>query len=135
LVHQTYDHPLHNKLEGKYDIVWLPISSGKWTNNEIKIFTFLSNSLPWCSIRQPWSISSTTINYAKQEWGHEAEPVMVVLDSNGRVTNLNASDMVWIWGATAYPFSDTREKELWNEEKWSLKFLLNNINPLFTMWV
>lgn len=136
LIQQTYEHPLHNKIDRNYDILWIPISTSKnWSNDEVTIFNLLSNSLPWYSIRQPWSLSSTTINYAKNEWEFDEKPIMVVLDPTGTITNTNAVDMVWIWGAEAYPFSTLREKELWRKEKWNLRLLLDRIDPLFTMWV
>jgi len=41
----------------------------------------------------------------------------------------------FIWGATAYPFSTSKEKKLWDEENWTLKLLLDEIDPLLTTWV
>ncbi|XP_074274368.1 protein SIEVE ELEMENT OCCLUSION C [Silene latifolia] len=136
LVQQTYDHPSHSDLDDSYAILWVPIcGSDEWSNSEVTIFNILSNSLPWYSISQPWLLSSTTIKYAKEEWEFNDKPIMVILDSLGKITNVNAADMLWTWGAKAYPFSTSREKGLWEEEKWSLKLLLNNVDPLMTMWV
>ncbi|GAB4840496.1 hypothetical protein Ancab_021265 [Ancistrocladus abbreviatus] len=136
LLQQTYDHPLHNKLDGSYEIVWVPVnSSEKWTDDEVIIFNYLQSTLPWYSIRQPWSLSSTTIKHIRQEWEFNGKPLMVVLDPLGAITNVNAIDMVWIWGAKAYPFSTSREQELWEEEKWTLRLVINELNPLLTMWV
>ncbi|KAL2903443.1 Protein SIEVE ELEMENT OCCLUSION C [Bienertia sinuspersici] len=136
LVQQTYDHPQQNNLNRSYEILWVPISTyKKWSNNEVTLFNLLSNSLPWYSIRQPWSLCSTTINYVKKEWGFDEKPIMVVMDPTGMVTNIKAADMVWIWGAEAYPFSALREEELWKQEKWNMRLLLDSIDPLLTMWV
>ncbi|XP_021746786.1 protein SIEVE ELEMENT OCCLUSION C-like [Chenopodium quinoa] len=133
---QTYDHLLHDKQDRSYDILWIPISTSEnWSNNEVTIFNVISNSLPWYSIRQPWLLSSATIYYAKEEWKFDERPIMVALDPTGMITNFDAADMVWIWGAKAYPFSASREKELWSTEKWNLRLLLDSIDPLFTMWV
>lgn len=60
---------------------------------------------------------------------------MVALDPKGMVTNYNAIDMVYIWGAKAYPFSASREIELWEEEKWTMQFLVDEIDTLLTTWV
>lgn len=60
---------------------------------------------------------------------------MVVLDTNGMVTNSNAMDVIWIWGAKAFPFSLLREKELWEVENWTLQHIINGIDPLLTKWV
>lgn len=56
---------------------------------------------------------------------------MVALDSQGMVSNYNATDMVFIWGAKAFPFSNSKEKELWEEQNWSLKFLLEGVDRSF----
>lgn len=60
---------------------------------------------------------------------------MVVMDSNGRFVNMNAMDMVLIWGVKAYPFSVSREDELWEEHGWSMQLLLDGIHPAFETWV
>lgn len=57
---------------------------------------------------------------------------MVVLSTDGVVTNLNAIDMVWLWGAKAFPFSASREKELWEQENRILQLLIDGIDPLLT---
>lgn len=136
LVHQTYDHPHQKKLEGSYAIIWLPISiSDTWTDAEEEIFNFLSKSLPWFSVGQPWLVNSAVVNYIKQAWDYKNDPLMVVLDSQGLISNSNAIEMVLIWGARAYPFSSSREKELWEEENWTLQLLVNEIDHLLTRWV
>ncbi|XAR64470.1 hypothetical protein NMG60_11024828 [Bertholletia excelsa] len=136
LVQQLLDHPHQAKLKGSYEIVWVPIpSSDAWTLSEEQSFEFFSNSLPWNSIRQPWSLSSIVVNFIKHVWSFKEEPLMVVFDTQGTVTNLNAMDMTLIWGARAHPFSISREHELWEEETWSLNLLLNRIDPLVSNWV
>lgn len=60
---------------------------------------------------------------------------MVVLDSRGMVTNSNAIDMVMSWGARAYPFSASREEELWEEENWTMRLLIDSIDPQLANWV
>ncbi|KAJ6771138.1 PROTEIN SIEVE ELEMENT OCCLUSION B-LIKE [Salix koriyanagi] len=134
LLERTYDHHHHKKLEGSYEIVWISVSD-TWTDSERDMFDFLSNSLPWYSVRRPWVLYSAVVNYIKQEWGYKNAPLIVVLDSQGMVTNSNAMDMVFIWGARAYPFSSSKEEQLWDEENWTLKLLLDEIDPLLTTWV
>jgi len=51
LLDRTYDHSYNKKLEGSYEIVWISISD-TWTDAERDIFDFLSNSLPWYSVRR-----------------------------------------------------------------------------------
>ncbi|PHU02909.1 hypothetical protein BC332_28160 [Capsicum chinense] len=136
LVRQMHDHPLHKKIGGSYAILWVPIpSSHTWSLTDELNFQFLSNSLPWFSIRRPWSLHSAVVNFIRQEWIYKNEPVMVVLSTDGVVTNLNATDMVWLWGAKAFPFSASREKELWEQENRILQLLIHGIDPLLTNWV
>jgi len=77
-------------------------------------------------------MSSTILNFFKQEWHYkDNEAMLVVIDSNGRFVNMNAMDMVLIWGVKAYPFSVSREDELWKEHGWSINLLLDGIHPTF----
>lgn len=135
LVQQTYDHPLNKKYKGSYEIVWVPIPSNTWTDAEVRSFNLFSNSLPWYSIRLPWLLSSAVVNYVKQAWTYTGEPLMVVLDSKGMVSNSNAIDMVMIWGARAYPFSASGEKVLWEEENWTMQLMIGEIDTLLASWV
>ncbi|KAK0573854.1 hypothetical protein LWI29_014533 [Acer saccharum] len=135
LIHQTYDHPDNKKLEGSYEIVWIPISfSDTWTDDEEISFEFLSSSLPWYSVRKPKLLDSAVIQFIKEDLNFKDNPILVVLDSQGMVTHLNALDMVVLWGARGYPFSVLKEIELWEEEKWTLKLMIEEINPLFTKY-
>lgn len=136
LVHQTYDHPHSKNVEGSYEIVWVPISfSDTWTNAEKESFDLLSNSLPWFSIWQPQSLDSAVVKFIKQEWKFKDEPIMVVLDSKGMVTHSNALDMVLIWGARGYPFSVSKEIQLWEMENWTLQLMIDEIDPQLAKWV
>ncbi|XP_010415366.1 PREDICTED: protein SIEVE ELEMENT OCCLUSION C [Camelina sativa] len=137
LLQQLYDHPSNTNTEQNYEIIWVPIPSyQKWTDEEKEIFDFYSNSLPWISVRQPWLMSSTIVNFFKREWHYgNDEAMVVVMDTNGEFVNMNAMDMVLIWGVQAYPFSVTREDELWEEHGWSMQLLLDGIHPAFETWV
>lgn len=128
----------HNKsVHESYAIVWIPIPvSNSWTESEKRSFRMMSHSLPLFAIKQPWSLNSAVVAFIRQEWNYkEDDPLMVVLDSNGNVTNSNAMDMVFIWGTKAFPFSASREEELWQDQKWTLQFLVDDIDPLLTKWV
>lgn len=61
--------------------------------------------------------------------------MMVALDHRGNVSSLDAFDMVAIWGSKAYPFTTSKERELWEEQRWTMELLLDNIDPLFSYWV
>ncbi|KAJ6431065.1 hypothetical protein OIU84_018543 [Salix udensis] len=117
LLERTYDHHHHKKLEGSYEIVWISVSD-TWTDSERDMFDFLSNSLPWYSVRRPWVLYSAVVNYIKQEWGYK-----------------NDSSYCSIGFTRAYPFSSSKEEQLWDEENWTLKLLLDEIDPVLTTWV
>ncbi|KAH6805166.1 hypothetical protein C2S51_029997 [Perilla frutescens var. frutescens] len=117
-------------------VLWVPILSlNEWSCADKSSFEFFSNRVPWLSVRRPWTLNSTVMNFIRQEWNFEAEPIIVVLNENGLVANTNAMDMVWIWGPKAFPFSTLRERELWNEANWTVDLMINGISPLLSEWV
>lgn len=133
LLQQTHEHPHNKNIEQDYEIVWVPISSSEtWTLDELISFDYLSNSLPWLSVRQPWLLNSAVMRMIREEWKFEEKPLMVVFDSHGLVSNYNAMDMVLIWGAKAFPFSEWREKELWEEQKWNLQLMFDGTDQSLT---
>lgn len=136
LFHQANNPPQNKTLEGNYEIVWVPISSScTWTDSEERSFEYLSNCMPWYSLRQPHLLIPAVVNFIKQSWNYKEKPIMVVMDANGAITNLNAIDMLRIWGVKAYPFSSSREEELWEAESWGLQLLFNGIDQLLTYWI
>ncbi|KAL1336540.1 hypothetical protein HN51_030899 [Arachis hypogaea] len=137
LVQQTCDHPLNERFKDSYEIVWIPFpSSGtSWTDAEQSSFEFLSNSLPWYAVWKPRLLSSAVVKYIKDKWNYRDDPVIVTLDSNGTVANCNALDMIMIWGVRAYPFSASKEAELWEDQNLTMQLLLGDINPLLAYWV
>ncbi|XP_019176078.1 PREDICTED: protein SIEVE ELEMENT OCCLUSION C [Ipomoea nil] len=135
LMQQTYDHPHRKSLQGSYVILWVPIAtSDVWSHADEITFQFWSNSFPWFSIRQPRLLNSDVVQFIRREWNYNEEPIMVILNTDGVITNSNALDMVWIWGAKAFPFSTSKEKELWEHQKWSLQFITDGIDPLLSQW-
>ncbi|CAH8346700.1 unnamed protein product [Eruca vesicaria subsp. sativa] len=131
LLQQLYDHPSNTNTEQNYEILWIPIpTSEKWTEQEKETFKFSSNSLPCISVSRPWLMTPTVMNFLRTEWPYrDGETMMVVMDPNGKIVNMNAMDMVLIWGVKAFPFTVPREDELWEEdETWSLQLILDGFN-------
>ncbi|XP_009105329.1 protein SIEVE ELEMENT OCCLUSION C [Brassica rapa] len=134
LLQQLYHHPSNTNTE----ILWTPIpASQKWTEEEKQTVNFSSNSLPCISVKRPWLMSSTVLNFLRTEWPYrDGETMVAVMDTNGKVVNMNAMDMVLIWGGKAYPFTASREDELWEEDHTlSLQLMLDGIHPEFNTWV
>ncbi|PKI31151.1 hypothetical protein CRG98_048453 [Punica granatum] len=133
LLHQMYNNPHISKLEGSYEIIYIPIlTSTSWSDSEEQNYDLVSNFLPWYLIRKPQRLSSAAMTFIKQEWNYEEEPISVVIDNKGSVINLNAIDTMKIWGSEAYPFSASLEEELWKFEKSTFLLMFNGIDPLLT---
>ncbi|KAJ0972806.1 hypothetical protein J5N97_020765 [Dioscorea zingiberensis] len=134
ILHQLqYDSHIENRA---YDIVWVPIAKIiPWSHSEKNAFSLLADLLPWYLLYEPAKLSLSVIGFIKDVWQFHDDPVMVVLDSKGKVTSLNAIDMISIWCDSAYPFSVTREKELWAEQSWTMELIVDNIDPLITHWM
>ena len=75
------------------------------------------------------------IKYMKDNWHLTKKSIVVVVDEQGKVVNLNALHMMWIWGSVAYPFTSLREEQLWNEELWRIELLVDSIEPRILQWV
>ncbi|XP_020253301.1 protein SIEVE ELEMENT OCCLUSION C-like isoform X2 [Asparagus officinalis] len=135
IVQQLQNHP-NNKPENLYEIVWIPIANCiPWSEVEEVSFNNIIDIWPWSSVYKPSLLSFSVLKFIREVWHFHDDPVMVVLDSKGRVISLNAIDMVVIWGDLAYPFSIIRERELWEGESWTFGILLNGIDPLLSYWI
>lgn len=125
------------RLESQYEVVWLPVvdKAAPLTEVKQKKFQKLQSMMPWYSLYDPSLLEPATIRYIKEVWLFNARPILVVLDPQGKVVNLNAIHMMWIWGSLAYPFSSLREEALWKEETWGLELLADSIDPSLFDWV
>ncbi|KAL9687884.1 hypothetical protein QQ045_032292 [Rhodiola kirilowii] len=130
-----YHHELNDS--SSYEVVWVPIAKSiSWSEADKRSFKLLSNSMPWYSIRRPWQLSKAAVEYIKQEWEFRGQLIMPVLDTQGAVVNHDSLNMALVWGAAeAFPFSDSRELELWKAADWNLEFLLNDLDPLVSSWI
>ncbi|XP_042023246.1 protein SIEVE ELEMENT OCCLUSION C-like isoform X2 [Salvia splendens] len=117
-------------------VLWIPVSSTNgWSSAAKTSFEFFSSRVPWLSVRRPWSLHPAVVSFFRQEWGFGDDPVLVVLNEDGLVSNTNAMDVVWIWGARAFPFTSEREKELWEQANWTVGLLVGGISPLLSQWI
>ncbi|KAJ1405349.1 Sieve element occlusion, N-terminal [Sesbania bispinosa] len=124
------------RLGSQYELVWLPVVDKGTPSTELKKkFEKLQSMMPWYSLYDPSLLEPATIRYIKEVWLFNAKPILVVLDPQGKVVNLNAIHMMWIWGSMAYPFSSSREEALWKEESWGLALLADTIDPSLIDWV
>ncbi|XP_058073045.1 protein SIEVE ELEMENT OCCLUSION A-like [Magnolia sinica] len=42
--------------------------------------------------------------------------------------------MRWIWGSLAFPFTDSKEEDLWKEQTWTVEFLVEQIDTEILQW-
>ncbi|KAL2343119.1 hypothetical protein Fmac_004404 [Flemingia macrophylla] len=125
-----------SRLESQYALVWIPVVDKADSLNEVKPkFEKLQSMMSWYSIYDPFLLKPATIRYIKEVWHFKTKPILVVLDPQGKVVNLNAIPMMWIWGSLAYPFSSSKEEALWNEETWGLSLLADTIDPSLLEWM
>ncbi|KAL1804509.1 hypothetical protein DCAR_0936160 [Daucus carota subsp. sativus] len=123
--------------ESHHEVVWLPITdrSTPWTNEKQQQFESSQNTMPWLSLHHPSLLDPAAIKYIRDYWHFTKKPIVVVLDQQGKVVNLNALHMMWIWGSLAYPFTSLKEEQLWKEESWKIELLADSIEPLIFNWI
>ncbi|XP_068666741.1 protein SIEVE ELEMENT OCCLUSION B-like [Aristolochia californica] len=133
---QIYSDTQQGKLERPYEVVWLPVTDGgAWTEAKQDAFNRQVSIMPWYYLYHPSLLDPAVTKYIRDFWHFDKKPLLVVLDPQGRVVCPNAFHMTWIWGSLAYPFTSTREEALWKDEKWSLEFLIDEIDPVILSWV
>ena len=120
-----------------YEIVWIPVvdPSTQWTDAMRVQFETLQASMPWYTVHDPKIIRKAVIKFFRQDWHFYGKPILVVLDSQGRVVSPNAIHMMWIWQSEAFPFTTTREEDLWQKQIWNLELLVDAIDQRILEWV
>nr|POE90714.1 protein sieve element occlusion b [Quercus suber] len=101
--------PIYKEMKNEFKIMWIPIVE-PWTNDTQKKFDIQRHDMPWYVVQQFSSISS--IKYVKEQWQFKNEPIIVVLNPQGRVEHHNALHMIMTWGIRAIPFTCSKEDEL-----------------------
>nr|XP_017224199.1 PREDICTED: protein SIEVE ELEMENT OCCLUSION B-like isoform X1 [Daucus carota subsp. sativus]XP_017224200.1 PREDICTED: protein SIEVE ELEMENT OCCLUSION B-like isoform X1 [Daucus carota subsp. sativus] len=120
-----------------YEVVWLPIMdrSVPWNEEKQKLLENTQNLMPWLFLYHPSMLDPLAIKYMKDNWHFTKKSIVVVVDPQGKVVNLNALHMMWIWGNFAYPFTSLREERLWEEESWRIDLLVDSIEPMIFQWI
>ncbi|XP_057969873.1 protein SIEVE ELEMENT OCCLUSION B-like [Malania oleifera] len=112
---------LHKREGGFCVMVWLPIT----TVDLIKDTTFNNKRMKMIgyTVRHP---------LLPDAWGSNEEATLVAVDQEGKVMCPNALHTFRIWGCKALQFSGFKERELWREEKWGIRLLLDTVDS-FTL--
>ncbi|KAJ0818266.1 putative protein SIEVE ELEMENT OCCLUSION [Helianthus annuus] len=94
--------------------------------------------MPWYSLFHPSLLDPAVIKYIKEKWHFNRKPLLVVMDSQGRIVNTNALHMLWTWGSVAFPFTSPKEEALWCCETWRVELLVDVDSipkPKISNWV
>ncbi|XVF16298.1 hypothetical protein REPUB_Repub10bG0019200 [Reevesia pubescens] len=123
--------------ESQYEFVWLPVLDPSIPLSRIKQdkFETLNAIMTWYTLHHPSLIDRAVFKFIKEVWHFEKKPILVVLDSEGRVACPNALHMMRIWGALAFPFTTAEEDALWKAETWKLELLVDGIDPVIQNWI
>ncbi|KAL0314250.1 UNVERIFIED_CONTAM: hypothetical protein Sangu_2269400 [Sesamum angustifolium] len=98
--------------ENHYEVVWVPIldPSNKITPDMEKILENSRTRMQWYSVNHPNKIDPLVIKLIREQFHYHDQPILVVLDPQGRVVNTNAIDMIWIWGNSGFLFHRPAKK-------------------------
>ncbi|KAL0009848.1 hypothetical protein SO802_004956 [Lithocarpus litseifolius] len=110
--------PIYKEIKNDFKIMWIPIVE-PWTKDTQKKFDIQRDDMPWYVVQQFSSISS--IKYVKEQWQFKNEPIIVVLNPQGRVEHHNALHMIMTWGKRAIPFTRSKEDELTRRKEDNLR--------------
>ncbi|KAJ9683823.1 hypothetical protein PVL29_016360 [Vitis rotundifolia] len=122
----------------RHEFMWIPIvdRSFKWKDSQQQeMFELLQASMPWYSVCTPARIDKAVIRFIKDEWHFQNKPILVVLDSLGKVMNRNAIHMMRVWESAGYPFTSSKEKALWEKATWGLELLVHDVDPTIQEWI
>ncbi|KAJ0075848.1 hypothetical protein Patl1_33315 [Pistacia atlantica] len=116
--------------ERQYEVVWIPVvdRSTEWNEARQQQFENHQSDMPWYSVYHPSLIDPAVIIYIQEVRQFNKKPILVVLDPQGKLVNTNALHMLWIWGSLAFPFTSTREAELWTREISRIELLANSMD-------
>ncbi|KAF4378695.1 hypothetical protein F8388_006146 [Cannabis sativa] len=136
ILERIYQQKKHSpmKMDSHYEIVWVPIVDN-WDEDKLILFETLRNQMEWHSIDHHSVVSTVVRRYIKEKWNFNKKPILVVIDKQGAVVHHDATNMICIWGNTAYPFTINREKLLWEEMRWSIDLLIDNLEPNLNAWI
>lgn len=127
----------YSGIRNDFELVWIPMVDSLQIQTEAtkRQLQFCQEYVPWYSVRQPSFISKPVKRLIKEKFHYRNRQILVVMDPLGRVVNLNALHMMWIWGTVGFPFEKTKELLLWQEETWRLELLVNGIDVSLLYWI
>ncbi|PRQ40118.1 putative sieve element occlusion [Rosa chinensis] len=138
IAHQMYDEKRQfpTRPESQYEIVWVPIVDN-WNEAKYQQFENLKNDMEWYSVFHPSVVSPTVIRYIRKQdkWNFVKKPLLVVVDPQGKIVHTNAVHMMCVFGSAAYPFTNNRERLLWENETWRMELLADSLDQNLLGWI
>ncbi|XP_062110483.1 protein SIEVE ELEMENT OCCLUSION B-like isoform X2 [Humulus lupulus] len=136
ILQQIYPEKLddRNRIENQYEIVWIPVMDN-WTNDKYWQFENLRDQMEWLSVRHPSQVALQVIRYIREICNFVKKPLLVVMDTDGKIVHKDATQMMCIWGNQAYPFSLAKEMSLWQQRNWTISLLAEGIDQYLPTWI
>ncbi|KAL0351421.1 UNVERIFIED_CONTAM: protein SIEVE ELEMENT OCCLUSION B [Sesamum calycinum] len=103
----------YSGIRNDFELVWMPIVDSLQIQTEVT-----KKQLEICQEYVPWKSANSCGNGSLWK----------------RIESQCSLHMMWIWGTIGFPFTKTREQELWQEETWSLELLVNGIDTNLIQW-
>ena len=120
------------KEKDQYETVWIPFVK-QWNKDLKKKFEFLRSKMLYVAAN--YSLPIASHKYIKKKWNFKVnEPLIVVLDSQGKVVCMNAIPMMRVCGVEAFPFTSEKEETLLNQ-KGLIGVTATHISPQIENWV
>ncbi|KAL5542113.1 hypothetical protein UlMin_009823 [Ulmus minor] len=113
------------KRDGHYKIVWIPIVD-LWTEDLRKKFEILRAKMPWYVVQLSSRIAG--LKFIKEQWNFKGKPIVVVMNSQGKVENPNALHLIRVWGMKAFPFNKAAEEAVSKDKSW-IGLATHHIDP------
>ncbi|KAH7522191.1 hypothetical protein FEM48_Zijuj07G0112200 [Ziziphus jujuba var. spinosa] len=115
-----------------YEIVWIPIVE-QWNVELHEKFCNLKNQMPWYVLELDSHIAG--IEFIKEKWNFTGKTIAVLMNSQGKVENHNALEMISLWGMDAFPFTKESERTILQKEKNWLRLVTKNTHPNIETWM
>ncbi|KAL2898708.1 Protein SIEVE ELEMENT OCCLUSION B [Bienertia sinuspersici] len=131
--HHIFDI-IYGELQQKipYKVIWIPITKFWEEDNKdekesmSQKFKNLRTFMPWYSFDHISMVNKATIKFITDDWNFDHEPIIVVLDPQGKVINKNVLPTMLIWGNKAFPFTSSKEETLLDQQSWRLELLFDS---------
>nr|XP_023896401.1 protein SIEVE ELEMENT OCCLUSION B-like [Quercus suber] len=123
---------LEKSRKDQYETVWIPFVK-QWTKDLKRKFEFLRSKMLYVAAN--YSLPIASHKYIKKKWNFKvSEPLVVVLNPQGKVVCMNAIPMMRVCGVEAFPFTSEKEDTLLNQ-KGLIGVTATHVNPQIENWI